>query len=182
MGCNDPSVLSIIWEESADRELCVVLPVVGRKCVRLRTRVRLVLKGADVVVETEAFGKRWCCPLESGRHLLIQWGTGELRLCLQSLARRARLVLEGCIVLGGTARCVPLLSKEVRFVRISELTEGELMILGFADPSIKGFNLNTQADLGAIASDLTTAELRSVLKQETPVVSGSYVSAGAEMP
>jgi len=52
-----------------------------------------------------------------------------------------------------------------------ELTEGELMILGFADPGFKGFAMTTREEVGVIVSDLTPTELHDMLEHRADAVS-----------
>lgn len=160
------SILSVIWEECIDKKICIKLPIIGKKCVRIQACVRVVQENGTIYIEVEAFGKRWRYALTDACHTLLEWGIGRLRLCVKTISGGVRIVLEGCIAVGGIKKCWTLVAKEIRFVSMSELSEGELMMLGFADPGIKGFALERKEEIGAIESSLTDPQIEEIIGQK----------------
>ena len=160
------SILSVIWEECIDKKICIKLPIIGKKCVRIRACVRIIQESGTIYVEVEAFGKRWRYALTNACHTVIEWGIGRLRLCVGTISGGVRIVLQGCIAVDGIKKCWTLIAKEIRFVKLSELKEGELVMLGFADSSIKGFALDPTEELGAVESELSDSEADNVAAQK----------------
>lgn len=160
------SVLSVIWEECVDKKLCIKLPIIGKKCVRIQACVRVVQESGTIYVEVEAFGKRWRYALTNACHTILEWGIGRLRLCVKTISGGVRIVLEGCIAVDGIKKCWTLIGKEIRFLKMSKLSEGELMMLGFADPTIKGFSLVPEEEVGAVESELTGPEIDEIIGQK----------------
>ena len=160
------SVLSVMWEERVDKEIGISLPIVGRKAVHFSTCLRAIQENGLVQVELEAFGRRWSYKPMNACDTPLDWGIGRLILCMKCTNSRLQVVLEGVVAVHNVTKCRTLIGKELRFVPMSELPEGELLILGFGDPSFRGFTLDARTELGALVSDLTGAEEEAVLSQK----------------
>lgn len=159
------SLVSVVWEEAVDRQVCINMPIIGEREIRFSARLRAIQEKGTIQIELEASRRRWRYALADACHTPLDWGLGRLTLCMKVLEGGLQVVLSGAVAVHTISKGWPLISKDLRFVPLLCLTEGELMMLGFAEPSVGGFRLDPREEVGTLASDLTSAEQQAVLDQ-----------------
>jgi hypothetical protein len=156
------SIQSVIWQECIDREICINVPLIGKKCVRIAGCVRLINENGTIFLEIEAFGQRWRYALTNACHDVFSWGIAKLRVCIQTIGGGVRIVLEGCIGVDGINKCWTLLAQDIKFFKIAELKENEPQILGL-EPEWRAAMKAANSEIGALASPLSAADTEAVL-------------------
>jgi len=159
------SRVSVVWEEAGDREVGINMPIIGEREIHFSARLRAVQEKGTIQIELEASRRRWRYALADACHTPLDWGLGRLTLCMKVLEGGVQLVLSGAVAVHTISKGWPLISKDLRFVPMSCLAEGELMMLGFAEPSCGGYRLDPREEVGTLASYLTSAEQEAVLLQ-----------------
>lgn len=162
----------VIWEQCVEKEICVHIPIIGKKCVGVSACLSLVEDGGRYKLEISAFGQSTSIDIAQGCFPVISVGFGSIEVCLEprfegGALKGLRLLVRACVnvpIIGH--RCIDLIGTDIGIFKVASLSAAELQFFGVAD--VGGWGAEVAGAYGTFSVPLAAETHAKLLTWQPP--------------